>query len=206
MGWFTMTHMGMGGHETPKAYLDAQLTYERRAEGDKPFQGLRVLKSVYSGSAYYAAAERYDEKGARIYVTAIICLVRWNPRAADGYIFGYKDMDETVGPSEATCPRSVLALLSPTLHPFALDWRRRCYRLLALKERRVNDGDLIRFPEPMRFTDGSEHREFRIRREGKKAVLTLTDGRGRFKISGLLERRFEIVREPKVAKTFFPAA
>ena len=58
----------------------------------------------------------------------------------------------------------------------------------------------------MKFTDGSEHREFRIRRDGQKTVLTLADGRGRFKISRLLERRFEIVREPKVAKTFFPAA
>ena len=71
MGWLTMTRMAMGGHETPKAYLDAQLTYERKAEGDTPFQGLRVLKSVYSGSTYYAAAERYDENGKRIYVTAI---------------------------------------------------------------------------------------------------------------------------------------
>jgi len=206
MGWLTMTRMAMGGHETPKAYLDAQLTYERKAEGDTPFQGLRVLKSVYSGSTYYAAAERYDENGKRIYVTAIICLVRWNTRASDGHIFGYKDMDEDMDPCEASCPRSVLALLTSTSHPFALDWRRRCYRMLALRERRIADGDLIRFPEAMKFTDGSEHREFRIRRDGQKTVLTLADGRGRFKISRLLERRFEIVREPKIAKTFFPAA
>ena len=44
MGWLTMTRMAMGGHETPKAYLDAQLTYERKAEGDTPFGGLRVLR------------------------------------------------------------------------------------------------------------------------------------------------------------------
>ena len=94
---------------------------------------------------------------------------------------------------------------TPTSHPWALD----CVddaQILALKGRRLGDGDLIRFPAPMRFSDGSEHREFRFRRGGQKTVLTLTGGRGRFKISRLLERRFEIVREPKVAKTFFPAA
>lgn len=206
MGWLSMTRMGMGAYDTPKAYLDAQLTYEHPAADETPFRALRVLKSVYSGSAYYAAAERYDEHDETIDITAVVCLVRWNPRAADGYIFAYKDLDETCGPVETACPKSVLELLTPISHPWALDWRRRCYRLLALKGRRLGDGDLIRFPAPMRFSDGSEHREFRIRREGQKTVLTLTDGRGRFKISRLLERRFEIVREPKVAKTFFPAA
>ena len=147
MGWLTMTRLGMGSHATPKAYLDGQLTCERERRGDTPFQGLRVLKSVYSGGTYYAAAERYDENGERIYVTAIVCLVRWNPKAADGHIFGYKDMDENSGPCEDACPRSVLRLLSPTSHPWALDWRR--YRSLRLKERKVDDGDLIRFPNAM---------------------------------------------------------
>ena len=205
MGWLTMTRLGMGSHATPKAYLDGQLTCERERRGDTPFQGLRVLKSVYSGGTYYAAAERYDENGERIYVTAIVCLVRWNPKAADGHIFGYKDMDENSGPCEDACPRSVLRLLSPTSHPWALDWRRRCYRSLQLKERKVDDGDLIRFPNAMKFTDGTEHSEFRVRKEGRKTVLTLPDGPGRYKISRLMEKPFEIVRQSKVTKTFFPA-
>lgn len=29
MGWLFMSRYAMGGHETPKAYLDAQFTYER---------------------------------------------------------------------------------------------------------------------------------------------------------------------------------
>lgn len=206
MGWLSMTRAGMGGYATPKAYLDAQLTYERQATDEVPFQGLRVLKSVYSGGTYYAAAERYDETGKRIYVTAIVCLVRWNPKASDGYIFSYKDMDEDSGPCEATCPRSVLELLTSSTHPWALDWRRRCYRALGLRERKIEDGDLIRFPSAMQFTDGSKHHEFRICKEGRKTILTLPDGRGRFQISRLMERSFEIVKRPKVAKTVFPAA
>jgi hypothetical protein len=75
-----------------------------------------------------------------------------------------------------------------------------------MKERKVEDGDLIRFPSPMRFTDGSEHCEFRVRKEGRKTVLTLPDGRGRFSISRLFERPFETIRKPKVTRTFFPSA
>lgn len=91
MGWLYMHRAGMGGHETPKAYLDDQLTYEREACEDAPFRGCRVLKSIFTGSTYYAAVERYGEDRERLYVTAVICLVRWNPKAADGLIFGYKD-------------------------------------------------------------------------------------------------------------------
>ena len=206
MGWLTIPKSSMGPHTTPKAYLDAQCTYERAAEGDTPFQGLRVLKSVYSGGVYYAAAERSDEDGKRIYVTAIVCLVRWNPNAADGHVFGYKDMDEEMGPREEACPRSVLELLTSSTHPYALNWRRRCYRMLRLRKRTINDGDLIQFHEPMKFTDGTEHSEFRIRKEGRRTVLTLPDGRGRYKVSRLMDRHFAIKRRPKVAKTFFPAA
>lgn len=112
MGWLYMHRAGMGGHETPKAYLDDQLTYEREACEDAPFRGCRVLKSVFTGSTYYAAVERYGEDRERLYVTAVICLVHWNPKAADGLIFGYKDMDEQSGPVEANCPRSILELLT----------------------------------------------------------------------------------------------
>ena len=76
MGWLSMTRMGMGAYDTPKAYLDAQLTYEHPAADETPFRALRVLKSVYSGSAYYAAAERYDEHDETIDITAVVCLVR----------------------------------------------------------------------------------------------------------------------------------
>lgn len=206
MGWLYMHRTGMGGHETPKAYLDDQLTYEREACEDAPFQGCRVLKSVFTGSTYYAAVERYGEDRERLYVTAVICLVRWNPKAADGLIFGYKDMDEQSGPVEANCPRSILELLTSSSHPYALDWRNRCYAMLRLKERKVADGDILRLPEPLRFTDGSEHREFRVSKRGSKIELRTPDGFGAYRISRLMERRFEIIRPARRIKTFFPIA
>lgn len=207
MGWLYMPESSMGLHRTPKAYLDNQLTYERPAEGDQPFSALRVLKSACPGNrTYYAAVERYDEAGSSLQVFAIVCLVRWNPRASDNMIFGYKDMDEQAGPCEADCPASILDLLTSTDHPFALDWRRRCHANLRRRSRDVPDGALIRFHGEIGFTDGSRHSEFRVKREGRKIVLTPKDGGGRYTISRLMDRNFEIVRETKVAKTFFPSA
>lgn len=89
---------------------------------------------------------------------------------------------------------------------YALDWRNRCYAMLRLKERKVADGDILRLPEPLRFTDGSEHREFRVSKRGSKIELRTPDGFGAYRISRLMERRFEIIRPARRIKTFFPIA
>jgi len=203
MGWMSMPASSMGGHATPKGYLDAQLTYEPARRDDTEVDGLRVLKSTWSGSVYYAAAERYDRTGKPLKVFAVVCLVRWNPKAADGYIFAYKDMSESMGPREADCPASILALLSPSDNPYTLDWRNRCHRNLRLAARKISDGALIRFAAPLRFTDGSEMSEFRVRKEGRRTVLTGPNGYGRYRIGNLMKMHFEIVPERKPPKTFF---
>src|SRR3546814_3141971 len=110
-----------GGSDSPRAYLDDQFTYVREDHR------LTVLKSTVVGkNVYYAACERVAvADGARI-VFAVVCLVRYTPRARDGYIFAYKDMDETVGPCASKCPASILSLLTPTESQWANAWRARC--------------------------------------------------------------------------------
>src|SRR3546814_6670908 len=95
---------------------------------------LTVLKSTVVGkNVYYAACERVaDADGARI-VFAVVCLVRYTPRARDGYIFAYKDMDETVGPCASKCPASILSLLTPTESQWANAWRERCRTVIAAR-------------------------------------------------------------------------
>lgn len=44
----------------------------------------------------------------------------------DGSQWGYKDMDETMGPVESAAPMQVIELLSPTTNAYANDWRDRC--------------------------------------------------------------------------------
>ncbi|WP_371423909.1 hypothetical protein [Tardiphaga sp.] len=89
MGWLSMTLRGMAPHATPKAYLDDQCTYAPDPATGRT-EGLRVLRSTVRSGAYYAAYQNYGPDGDRP-PFAIICLVRWNPRARDGYVFAYKD-------------------------------------------------------------------------------------------------------------------
>ena len=95
--------------------------------------------------------------------------------AAGGYTFaavflttrqgggwGYKDMDETMGPNEAQAPLKLLDLLSPTTSEWALKWRQKCRDNAALTSRPLKPGDVIRLEQPLRFTDGSERQTFRV--------------------------------------------
>ena len=89
MGWLFMSRGGMAPFATPKAYLDNQCTYPPEPEKGRE-TGLRVLKSTVRSGAYYAACQSYDHEGPRE-TFAIICLVKWNPGARSGEVFGYKD-------------------------------------------------------------------------------------------------------------------
>lgn len=117
MGWLYM--QSLRGHASPAHYLDDQFTYQ--------CEGLhsRVLKSALVGRVYYAAVEHLEASGARE-VFAAVCLIDFNPSAPDGFIFGYKDMTENMGPYESDCPDAILNLLSPTDSAYSREWRVRC--------------------------------------------------------------------------------
>ncbi|WP_126665617.1 DUF6927 domain-containing protein [Croceibacterium ferulae] len=112
-------------------------------------------------------------------------------------------LSESMGPCEAECPASVLALLSSSDNPYKLDWRNRCYRNLRLASRKLEDGTMIRFAEPLEFTDGSKVAEFRVRTEGRRMVLTSLNGYGRYRVRNLMKLAFEIVPDRKPPKTYF---
>ena len=84
---------------------------------------MKVLKSAMVGSVYYAAVETHKD-GQSPFVWAAVFLTSGKGR--DGSVWGYKDMDETMGPCEDKCPASILALLSPTDDKDANEWRERC--------------------------------------------------------------------------------
>ena len=202
MGWLFMPFTSMGGHKTAKSYLDAQLTYENMLE-DGSRRGLRLLASSCPGNRTYYAAVQEMADGVPGTVLAIVCLVRWNPRSHDGHQFGYKDMTETMGPCEADCPAAILDLLSPTDNQYALDWRARCRASLERRARKLADGDRIRLPEPMTFTDGNVAQEFVICKRGRRLILRDPDNGGFYRISRFMERDWTIVPVTKVHKTVF---
>lgn len=202
MGWLSMPLSSMYPHATAKAYLDAQFTYEREVDSGGT-RGLKVLaSSCLQNRVYYAAAQVLTD-GIGGDVVAIVCLVRWNPRDKDGYVFGYKDMDETMGPCEAHCPQRILTLLTPTDNASALDWRRRCAENLQRRQRRLTDGDRIKLASPMTFTDGHIGDEFLVEKRGRHLRLRDPATGGRYRISRFMDRHWTIVPTTKVHTTIF---
>ncbi len=152
MGWLYMTNLK--GHKTLKAYLDDQFTFA----GERA--NLRVFRSaLVQMKRYYAAVERIDESNKR-HVFAIICLVNYNLRAKDGYIFGYKDMDESMGACETDCPSAILDLLTETESEYAKGWREDCRK--RLQKKAPSAGETIVLAPPLKFTDGAVLSRFRI--------------------------------------------
>lgn len=219
MGWLSMPLSSMHPHKTPKEYLDAQFTFEHPydAEGKRieagpahplpdgaSTRGLRVIASSCLRNKVWYAAIAHVENGKIGTVFAAVVLVRWNPRASDGYVFAYKDIDETAGPFECECPERILRLLDPTDNHSALVWRRRCIRNLMRGSRKLEDGMQIRLPSKIRFTDGYEGDVFFIRKRGRKITLALTaDGPPCYQISNLARREFTIIPQTRVHKTLF---
>lgn len=88
-------------------------------------------------------------------VFALVVLTQW--RRGDYHNYGYKDMDEAMGPNEDDCPRRIFDLLDPLpvdrADPvvdgnWAAQWRARVEAKLASQAERpkVKPGARIRFP------------------------------------------------------------
>ena len=183
MGWLYME--SLGGFAGPRQYLDAQFTYER------PGERTRVLRSaLVAMHTYYAAVEIVRASGERA-VIALVCLVRYTPRGRDGHVFGYKDMDESVGPCEAACPAGILDLLTPTDSAYANDWheRDRAHAAWRAARPKLRDGQVVVFDPPVTFTDGACHARLRVvidPRRPRAVRFRVTDGSGGlYRISGL---------------------
>jgi hypothetical protein len=201
MGWLTMSRHHMGGHATPKSYLDAQFTYSRDVDGVA--KGLKLLaSSCQQNRTYYAAAqEMVDGVGGAVF--AIVCKVMWNPRSKTAEHFGYKDMDESMGPCEDNCPAYILDFLTPTDTEHALDWRLRCRANLERRARRIEDGDRIKLASPLTFTDGHVGNEFIVVKRGRRLSFRDPDTRIGYAISRFMQREWTIVPATKVHKTIF---
>ncbi len=135
MGW---THCFDGRRKADgtidrKYECDRLCTWECYDADGKITSSGKVLKSAMVGSVYYAAVENKDGK-----VWAAVFLTCGRTKH-DGTAWGYKDMDETMGPCECKCPASILALLTPTDSQWANEWREKCRQnIAAAADRRKN--------------------------------------------------------------------
>lgn len=133
----------------------------------------------------------YETDATGAYTFAAVFLT-----SREGGEWGYKNMDETMGPNEAQAPVRLIDLLSPTTSQWAKDWRQKCRDNAALASRTLKPGDVIRLEQPLRFTDGTERRTFRVsveRYPGRTrsiTVFTCTETGAACRISNIRQRNW----------------
>jgi len=117
MGWL-FQHDPLA-HETPADHFTREFTHE--SETTKA----TVLATATVHGTVYAAIRNPNKQTGYSYVFCAVILFKNSQR--DG--FGYKDIDETMGPCEVDCPDRIMRLLSPIEHipnpGYAADWRAR---------------------------------------------------------------------------------
>lgn len=145
-------------HREPGQTNEAVFQHELATSGT-------IVVSGNSGKTFYCAFKPNDKP----YVLALVFLTA---SKKDYFNFGYKDMDEGMGPVESECPAKVLDALSPIDEIYtgisaecATRWRERCRAALARKQARgkLAAGNKLVFPTPIRFTNGQSFQELVIR-------------------------------------------
>jgi len=149
MGWMTL--------HRPAGTSDRDFFTEALGEN------YEIVECASRNRSEFYAAVRIKKTGD---VFAYVVMLSWWPNSYEN--FGYKDMDESMGPNQDHCPRKVLDCLTPLekLHPwdgegrepYAYDWRRRCEANLAqaAKARKVKRGDTVTFGQPIGFSNGRQ--------------------------------------------------
>lgn len=78
--------------------------------------GVKTLKRCFKGNNMWAVQQTEDGL-----VFAVLYLIKGRNESRDGW--GYKDVDETMGPYQHDFPVSWLDLLSPCDSEYAVSWR-----------------------------------------------------------------------------------
>ena len=193
MGWLVRNNP-LPSYETTDSYLRAQVTSENDDVRHE------IIDSAFVGATWYAAlratwkTSKADYCGksyaaGTTYVVALVFLTSGG-RAR----FGYKDMEESMGPCETECPTRILNLLTPfeqipgaSLDPqvnYAIGWRQKCREHAAAKSgltrkraaiAKLWAGAKIRLPRQIHY-DGKPYDTFevtfqRVRRGAKEPSM-----------------------------------
>jgi len=163
-------------HETPVDYITREFTH------DNGTTAATVIAAAAVGGTIYAAIRNHDKTTGRSYVFCAVILFKNNQR--DG--FGYKDVDESMGPCEVACPDRIMRLLSPIEdlpHPgYAAEWRK---SVAAAKAKKADTqskigklavGDKVKLTRNAHFrSSGIETDSFTIVRFQKRTPIFVAD-------------------------------
>jgi hypothetical protein len=119
MGWLIMPYKPRSIPE----YFKKEMEYDHL--NDERNRKLTCLGLAFVGRFTLYGVWETTSIGGKTEQFATVFLIRYY---RDGS-WGYKDMDETMGPCEAKCPKSLLRKLkTPAENDFARAWRKRCWQ------------------------------------------------------------------------------
>ena len=137
----------------------------------------RVLAATRVGNTVYMALRCMEKATGKSFVLAAVVLIS-NTRK---HGFGYKDMDETMGPCECACPDRIMRLLSPVEDipnpSYAAEWRARvaAHKEAAAEQRRkraaLRPGSIVTLQREVSFRDGTTAAVFRLRLVRRKTPI-----------------------------------
>jgi hypothetical protein len=131
------------------------------------------------------AVKRTEKATGSFYVFAAVILISNTQKHG----FGYKEMDESVGPYECDCPDRIMRLLSPIEDipspSYAAEWRARVAARktadaeLRTKRKQLRPGSIVTLEREVSFRDGTKATAFRMRFvRGKTPVFEPIDRPG----------------------------
>lgn len=170
MGWL-FQHDKLS-HQTPAEYFMQHFTHDSEAAS------ATVIATATTPGVVYAAIRNVNKQTGVSYVFCAVVLFKNSDK--DG--FGYKDMDEGMGPCEADCPDRIMRLLSPVENipnpGYAADWRSRVATRKANRAKtrslltRLRVGDKVKLAHPAHFPkSGILTDEFQLIRFDRRAPI-----------------------------------
>jgi hypothetical protein len=148
--------------DDPVGYLTDKFTYD----GER--HTLRVLAAAHLSNTVYMAVCSTEKQSGSSYVFAAVILI--SNTTKDG--FGYKDMDESMGPCECACPQRIMRILTPIAElpnpGHAAAWRARVAAYHENRRRQrarraaLTEGTIVKLSQPARFPGGLALSEFRV--------------------------------------------
>jgi hypothetical protein len=148
--------------ENPVAHLTAKCNY------DNEHRTLQVLAAARVANTVYMAIRSTDKASAASYVFAAVILISNTKKHG----FGYKDMDESMGPCQCDCPDRIMRLLTPISNlpnlGHAADWRARvearnnAKRQQRQRRQSLRVGSIVTLPTAASFRGGYTASRFRV--------------------------------------------
>jgi hypothetical protein len=140
--------MGWLFHDVPPArYHDVSAEIDRIFTPSNPEDKYEILQKSRVGSTWYVACRINDKETIAFVILTKSYMergVRW---------WGYKDMDETMGPYHCKAPKSLIAKLDPPKNENSAKWREACLN-------RPKTPPRFRLPEPVTFSNGWKAQSF----------------------------------------------